>query len=69
MALLTPEQAAKHLGIGEDTLRALRKAGEIPYVNVGLGRKRETPRYEVEDLDAWVKRRKTVASRPVPQAR
>jgi len=62
--LLTPEQAAKHLGIGEDTLRALRKAGEIPYVNVGLGQKRETPRYEVADLDAWVQRRKTVASRP-----
>ena len=47
----TPEQAAKELGIGVDTLSAMRKAGDIPYVNIGRGRKRETPRYDLDDPD------------------
>ncbi|RUV84314.1 DNA-binding protein [Mesorhizobium sp. M1A.F.Ca.IN.022.05.2.1] len=64
MPLLTPEQACAELGIGEDTLRALRKAGEIPYVNIGQGKKRETPRYELDDLNAWKAKRKKVASCP-----
>ncbi|TGT72966.1 DNA-binding protein [bacterium M00.F.Ca.ET.159.01.1.1] len=62
--LLTPEQACAELGIGEDTLRALRKAGEIPYINIGRGEKRETPRYELDDLNAWKAKRKKVASCP-----
>lgn len=67
MPLITPKEAAAHLGISEDTLKALRKAGEIPYVNIGRGPIRETPRYEVKDLDAWVERRKKFA--PVNQGR
>ncbi|TPJ57424.1 helix-turn-helix domain-containing protein [Mesorhizobium sp. B2-6-1] len=64
MPLLTPEEACAELGIGEDTLRAMRKAGEIPYINVGQGKKRETPRYELDDLNAWKARRKKVAECP-----
>lgn len=64
--LLTPKEAAAELGIGEDTLRALRKAGEIAYVNIGQGRKRETPRYELADLEAWVKNRKKTATLKSP---
>lgn len=56
--LLTPKQAAKELGIGVDTLSEMRKAGEIPYVNIGRGTKRETPRYELDDLIAWKESRK-----------
>jgi excisionase family DNA binding protein len=59
--LLTPEQAAKELGIGVDTLSAMRKAGDIPYVNIGRGKKRETPRYELDDLIAWKAKRKQTA--------
>ena len=59
--LLTPEQAAKELGIGVDTLAAMRKAGEIPYINIGRGRKRETPRYDLDDLIAWREKRKQTA--------
>jgi excisionase family DNA binding protein len=56
--LLTPEQAAKELGISADTLAAMRKAGEIPYINIGRGKKRETPRYDPDDLAAWRERSK-----------
>jgi excisionase family DNA binding protein len=56
--LLTPEQAAKELGIGVDTLHAMRKAGEIRYVNIGRGKKRETPRYDLDDLMEWREKRK-----------
>lgn len=69
MALLTPNQAAKHLGISTHTLHALRKGGEIPYVNVGLGKQRERPRYEVEDLDTWIKSRKKTATAFLQPAR
>ncbi|TIS37560.1 MAG: helix-turn-helix domain-containing protein [Mesorhizobium sp.] len=64
MPLLTPEEACAELGIGEDTLRAMRKAGEIPYINVGQGKKRETPRYELDDLNAWKAKRKKVVKCP-----
>jgi excisionase family DNA binding protein len=56
--LLTPEQAAKLLGIGVDTLGDMRKTGELPYINIGRGTKRETPRYELDDLIAWKAKRK-----------
>jgi excisionase family DNA binding protein len=59
--LLTPEQAAKELGIGVDTLGEMRRHGEIPYVNIGRGKKRETPRYELADLIAWREKRKQTA--------
>ncbi|TIM24748.1 MAG: helix-turn-helix domain-containing protein [Mesorhizobium sp.] len=64
MPLLKPDEACAELGIGEDTLRAMRKSGEIPYINVGLGKKRETPRYELDDLIAWKAKRKKTATCP-----
>ena len=36
----------------------MRKAGDIPYINIGRGRKRETPRYDLDDLIAWREKRK-----------
>lgn len=69
--LLTPEDAARVLGISEDTLRQMRKSGELPYVNIGRGKKRETPRYDVDDLIAWRAKRKVTAcpssSDPTPR--
>jgi excisionase family DNA binding protein len=56
--LLTPEQAAAELGISRDTLRDMRRAGEIPYVNIGRGRNRETPQYDLNDLIRWKERTK-----------
>jgi excisionase family DNA binding protein len=58
-ALLTPRQAAEELGIGVDTLASMRQAGEIPYINIGRGKVRETPRYDLDDLIAWRDKRKT----------
>ncbi len=50
MPLLTPSQAARELAISEKQLRALTCAGKIRYVNIGLGEKRETRRYDPADL-------------------
>lgn len=58
MPLLTPDQAASELGISDTQLRALTKAGAIRYVNIGLGTKRETRRYDPEDLAAFREARK-----------
>ncbi|MGE3307798.1 MAG: helix-turn-helix domain-containing protein [Rhizobiaceae bacterium] len=64
MPILTPKQAAEHLGICERTLRRVQRSGGIPYVNVGMGSARETPRYDTADLDAWLASRKKVACPP-----
>lgn len=64
--LLSPKEAAEYLGISGDTLAAARIAGEVPYVNIGRGDRRETPRYDPDDLDAWKVSRKKVAARPAP---
>ncbi|TIX28780.1 MAG: helix-turn-helix domain-containing protein [Mesorhizobium sp.] len=57
--LLTPKEACAELGVGEDTLRDMRMSGELPYVNIGRGKMRETPRYDLADLLAWKAKRKT----------
>ncbi|TGP34052.1 MULTISPECIES: GIY-YIG nuclease family protein [unclassified Mesorhizobium] len=49
--LLSPLEAARELCISEKQLRALTAAGRIKYVNIGLGSKRETRRYDPADLD------------------
>jgi hypothetical protein len=50
-ALLSPQDAARSLCISEKQLRALTCAGRIRYVNIGLGEKRETRRYDPADLE------------------
>lgn len=50
-ALLSPHEAARELCISEKQLRSLTCAGRIRYVNVGLGEKRETRRYDPADLE------------------
>lgn len=44
-------EAARELCISEKQLRSLTCAGRIRYVNVGLGEKRETRRYDPADLE------------------
>jgi len=46
--LLKPAEAAKYLGIGERTLRALAARGEINRKKIG-----RLTRYEREELDAY----------------
>ncbi|HWY85816.1 MAG TPA: helix-turn-helix domain-containing protein [Gemmataceae bacterium] len=54
--LLTPEQAAKRLGISPRKLRQLAKDKEFPIVPIG-----RVVRYDVIDLDAWIVRQKALA--------
>jgi len=57
-ALLSPAEAARDLCISEKQLRALTCAGQIRYVNIGLGEKRETRRYDPADLQEFREARK-----------
>lgn len=67
-ALLSPAEAARDLCISEKHLRALTVAGEIPYVNVGLGGKRETRRYEPGDIEAF-RQARTISAAKLPSVR
>ncbi len=52
--LLTPEDAAQHLGVSARTLATWRSTGRhaLPYVKVGA-----RVRYRRTDLDAWLSSR------------
>lgn len=61
--LLKPAEAAKALAIGARTLwRLTFETCEIPHVKVGTA-----TRYTVEDLRAWIQRRRTHAPKPVAE--
>ncbi|WP_034884903.1 helix-turn-helix domain-containing protein [Ensifer aridi] len=55
--LLRPAEAAKILGVSVQHLHALTIHGEIRYVNVGAGAKREVRRYRAQDVQAFVEER------------
>ncbi|WP_233426638.1 helix-turn-helix domain-containing protein [Rhizobium mongolense] len=59
--LLTPAAAAKILAVSVKQLTHLTLAGEIPFVNIGLGNKRPTRRYLPTDIDEFIARRRTTA--------
>jgi len=52
--LLTPPEAAAHIGVTENTLSVWRCVGryEIPFVKVG-----RLVRYKRTDLEAWIEKR------------
>lgn len=56
--LLTPAAAAKLLAITPHQLHGLALHGDISYVNVGLGGKRETRRFRLQDIDGFLQSRK-----------
>lgn len=51
--LLLPKDAAKYLAISVKQLRTLTELGKLAYLNVGVGEKRESRRYEVDDLEQY----------------
>lgn len=51
--LLTPQQAAELLAVSTRHLRDITSAGLVRYVNIGV-RDRETRRYRMVDLEAYV---------------
>ena len=53
--LLTPRETAQLLRVSVETLRAM----PVPYLTIGVGRKRPRRRYVREHLLDWCKRRAT----------
>lgn len=51
--LYTVQQTGVYLGISDRTLWTLTNSGEIRSVRFGAGR-RQSVRYDVADLDAWI---------------
>lgn len=62
LQLLTPARAAKLLAVSDRQLRDLSAHGDIPFVNIGLGAKRETRRYRPDDIRAFIEARTKTAS-------
>jgi hypothetical protein len=52
--LLRPSAAAELLAISTAQLHALALHGDISYVNVGIGGKRESRRYRLADIQAFI---------------
>jgi len=58
---LNAEDAAKAIGVSKRQLLALKKAGEIPFVELGG----QTFLFEPHDLTAWLNRKKTTQEVPI----
>src|SRR5690606_23530463 len=61
--LLTPKEVQAELGISDSQLRSLTDDGLIPFINIGLGEKRATRRYDPADIVAFVIARKETKCR------
>ncbi|MCA9092041.1 MAG: helix-turn-helix domain-containing protein [Planctomycetaceae bacterium] len=62
--LLTIKEVAQLLGCSEANIYALKTAGELPFVQVGI---RKGYRIDSRDLDAFIERRKTTSEVPSPR--
>lgn len=62
--LLTPAQAADLLNISTKTLRAHVKAGEIAFITVGLGVKRQRMVFSQQDILDFINRHRIRQSPP-----
>lgn len=58
LQLLTAKQAAKLLAISTEQLSSLAVHGDISYINVSVGAKREIRRYRESDVRAFIEDRK-----------
>ena len=55
--LRTPRETAEQLHVTTDQLRGFVNDGEIRYVNVGRGKKRERMMFKPADIEEFVERR------------
>ena len=55
--LLSIEQAAKFLGCSIDQIRKLNVSGELPAINIGVGKRRRCLRIDEAELQAFLGRR------------
>lgn len=61
MPLMTPAQVADELCISDRQLRKLTAAGDLPFINIGVG-KRAAPRFDPSDVQAFLAERRRVSS-------
>ncbi|QBP23787.1 DNA-binding protein [Bradyrhizobium diazoefficiens] len=61
--LRSPQSAAERLGVSVKTLNGYVRDGELRYINVGRGSKKQRRKFTDEDLDELIERR---ARRDVP---
>lgn len=60
-ALLSCEQAAEILNVSPETLRKFVKAGDIPYIPRGAGTKKPRLGFHIDDINDFIKARRTRA--------
>lgn len=61
VALLTPAQVAEELCISDRQLRKLTAKGDLPFIDVGIG-KRAAPRFDPSDVQAFKAERRRLLS-------
>jgi hypothetical protein len=57
--LLSPPEAADRLGVTVEQLTGFVSDGDLPYVNVGRGKKRPRYKFKPSDIDALIEARQT----------
>lgn len=60
--LLTVAKAAERLGVSDDTVRALVRAGKLSHIRIGTGEQKPPIRFTEEDLAAFITRHRHVAA-------
>jgi hypothetical protein len=58
MSLLNLKQVAERLGCSEEQARGLVEDGDLPFINIGRGKKRPTMRFSDEDIQTLIERRR-----------
>jgi excisionase family DNA binding protein len=61
VALLTPAQVAEELCISDRQLRKLTAKGDMPFIDIGTG-KRSAPRFDPSDVQAFKAERRRISS-------
>lgn len=61
VALLTPAQVAEELCISDRQLRKLTAKGDMPFIDIGTG-KRPAPRFDPSDVQAFKAERRRISS-------
>jgi excisionase family DNA binding protein len=57
-ALMTPREVAERLRVSMKTLILLVHDGDLPYVNVGRGKKHQRRMFIAQDVEEFIERRK-----------
>ena len=65
--LLTAPEVAERLSISTRKLRDLVAAGDIAFIAIGTGVKRQLMRFEASEVDDFIRRQRRRSHRPAPR--